>query len=94
MACRIKGNGPNLWTFETRHCLHGESMERGQDFDFSCSPTVSYPAMKMQLAATASKNHELFSIDVSNCFQSDDIAPENRVWIDAPVCYTEWFQLE
>ena len=60
-------------------------MEQGRDFDFSCSPTVSYPAMRMQLSAAAQKHQELFSVDVSNCFESDTISPEHRVWVEAPI---------
>ena len=45
IACRVKKSGPALWKFEARHCLHGGSQVQGKDFDFSCSPTISYPAL-------------------------------------------------
>ncbi len=48
----------------------------------------------MQLAAAAVKSLELFSLDVSNCFQSDVIKPEDCLWLEAPVCYMEWLHLK
>ena len=69
-------------------------MEQGRDFDFSCSPIVSYTAMRMQIAAAAIKSLELFSLDMSNYFPSDVLKPEYSLWLKDSVCYMEWFQLE
>ena len=63
-------------------------MEQCHDFDFSCSPTVSYPAMHMQSSTTAVKRQELFGINLTNFFQNDAIALEHRLLIDTPVSIT------
>ena len=93
IACRIKEKGLGLWKFETRHCLHGGSMEQGKDFDFSCSPTGSHPAVRAQLSKSAIRSHRIYGVDVSNCFQNDVIKPEDRLYVHAPPCYKEWQQL-
>ncbi len=46
------------------------------------------------MAAAAIKNLELFGMDMSNCFQSDTIKPEDHLWLEAPICYMEWFHQE
>lgn len=67
MACQIKEKGKDLYEFATRHCLNGSPMEKGKDFDFSCSPTISHPALRMALAVTAATGRHSKIIDVKNC---------------------------
>ena len=70
------------------------SMEKGKDFDFSCSPTISHPALRMALAVTAATGrHDCKIIDVKNCFQCDAIKPHERLFITTPPCYIEWFKM-
>ena len=52
-TCRIKEKGLSLWKFETHHCRHGGLLEQGKDFDLSCSPTISYPALRIVLSTAA-----------------------------------------
>ena len=47
----------------------------------------------MLLVTAAILNLTLYSLDVSNCFQSNAIKPEERLWIASPVRYVEWFKL-
>ena len=70
MACRIKEKGTDLWKFETRLCLNGKDMVQGRDFDFSYSPTISYPGFRTAIALTAILGYRLFILDVENCFQN------------------------
>ena len=69
------------------------SMEKGKDFDFSCSPTISHPALRMALAVTAATGRHCKIIDVKNCFQCDAIEPHERLFITTPPCYIEWFKM-
>ena len=93
MACQIKEKGKDLYEFATRHCLNGSPMEKGKDFDFSCSPTISHPALRMALAVTAATGRHCKIIDVKNCFQCDAIEPHERLFITTPPCYIEWFKM-
>ena len=67
-------------------------MEKGIHFDFSFSPVVSYPGLRLLAAYSAAKKKILKVLDVSNCFQSDAIPLEKRIFIEAPVLYVEWFE--
>ena len=53
IVIQVKEKGPALWKFETRHYIHGGSMTWGGYFDFSCPPTISYPALQIVIATAA-----------------------------------------
>ena len=70
VAARVKDKGESIYKLEARHCMNGATMEKGKDFDFSYSPTVSAPALRMMIANAASNNRILGVLDVVNCFQN------------------------
>jgi hypothetical protein len=76
IACRIKDAGPDLYKFETRHCVHGGNIEKGIHFDFSFAPVASYPALRIFCAYTAARGKRFKALDVSNAFQSDAMPME------------------
>ena len=45
MKVSCKEVGQALIKFVARHCVHGGPMIQGLYYDFSASPTVSYPAL-------------------------------------------------
>jgi hypothetical protein len=92
IAPRIKEKGKDLYKFEARHCLDGQNMVQGKDFDFSFSPTISYPGMRIVLAFCAVLNLTSAILDVENCFQNDAIKPEQRLFVTAPPLYIQWFK--
>ena len=92
IACRIKEKGRDLYKFEARHCVNGASMEKGTHFDFSYSPTISYPCLRLVLAWSASLGLQCSILDVENCFQNEACDPEKRIFITAPPLYIEWFK--
>jgi hypothetical protein len=67
-------------------------MEQGNYFDFSCSPTISYPALRIVIATTAYFFYYCAILNVTNCFQNNAIEACKRVFVQAPVCYIEWFK--
>ena len=69
MAVSCKEVGAALIKFVARHCVNGGPMIKGLHFDFSASPTVSYPALRTMIALAAAYNLTLASLDVTNCFQ-------------------------
>ena len=92
MAVSCKEVGLALIKFVARHCVNGGPMIKGLHFDFSASPTVSYPALRTMIAIAAAFNLILASIDVTNCFQNTMIPPEKRIWIALPPRYMQWFK--
>ena len=92
MAVSIKEVGEALWKFVTRHCVDGGPMIQGLHFDFSASPTVSYPALRTLIAIAAALGLTLASTDVTNCFQNTMIPAEKRIWISLPPRYMKWFK--
>ena len=91
LACRIKEKGTNLYKFDVRLCLHGGPMEQGKDFDFSYSPTIGHTPLRAVICQSASLRRRLSILDVSNCFQSDSIELERRLYMRLPHKYLEWF---
>ena len=65
---------------------------QGKDFDFSCSPTISYPALRIFLSTATHFLLSLGILDVTHCFQNNCVEPCKRLYIQAPVCYIEWFK--
>ena len=92
MAVSIKEVGEALWKFVARHCVNGGPMIQGLHFDFSASPTVSYPALRTLIALAAALGLILASTDVTNCFQNTLIPPNKRIWITLPPRYMKWFK--
>ena len=66
-------------------------MQQGRDFDFSFSPTVSSPAIKIVIAFAAAYNLILAILDVVNCFQNTMIPIEKCLYITLSPYYLEWF---
>ena len=91
VAARVKDKGENIYKLEARHCMNGATMEKGKDFDFSYSPTVSAPALRMMIANAASNNRILGVLDVVNCFQNTATPIESRVFVTIPPYYIEWY---
>jgi hypothetical protein len=70
LATKIKQIGEDLWELCVRHCADGSKQKRGEDFDFSFSPTASAGAVKGSIAIAAQNRLELALLDVENCFQT------------------------
>ena len=92
MAVSIKEVGEGMWKFVTRHCVDGSPMVKGLHFDLSASPTVSYPALRTLISIAAARGLRLASMDVTNCFQNTMIPPEERIWVNLPPRYMQWFK--
>ena len=92
MAVSCKEVGQALIKFVARHCVLGGPMIQGLHYDFSASPTVSYPALRTMIAIVAAYNLTLASLDVTNCFQNTMIPPEKRIWVSLPPRYMQWFK--
>jgi hypothetical protein len=66
----VKQVGVELWEMHVRHCADGSKQKRGEDFDFSFSPTASAGSVKGSIALAALNRLELVLLDVENCFQT------------------------
>lgn len=92
IATKVKEKGENMWKLEARHCLHGAKMQQGVDFDYSYSPTVSAPCIRVFLAICSSRGLVIFVLDVVNCFQNTMSPEEERRYVTLPPFYMEWFE--
>ena len=92
IAVGIKEVGEALFKFVARHCVDGGPMVQGVHFDFSSSPTVSYPALRTLIAIVAAYDLRMASTDATNCFQNTIIPPEQRIWISLPPRYLKWLK--
>ena len=88
MACQIKEKGTDLYHTSLQQGIVSmvcSPMEKGKVFDFSCSPTISHPALRMALAVTTATGR-LAKLLTSK------IAHE-PLFITTPPCYIEWFKM-
>jgi hypothetical protein len=75
-----------------QHCADGSKQKRGEDFDYSFSPTASAGAVKGSISIAALNRLELALLDVENCFQTMLVPVEQRIVMSAPMFRLEWFQ--
>jgi len=92
LATKIKQIGLDLWELCVRHCADGSKQKRGEDFDYSFSPTACAGSVKGSISLSALNRLELALLDVENCFQTMLVPIEQRIVMSAPMFWLEWFQ--
>jgi hypothetical protein len=93
LATKIKQIGEDLWELCVRHCADGSKQKRGEDFDYSFSPTASAGSVKGSISLAALNRIELALLDVENCFQTMLVPIEQQIVMSAPMFWLEWFQV-
>eukprot|EP00957_Ditylum_brightwellii_P010900 826083-Ditylum_brightwellii.AAC.2 len=85
-------NTPNYYKLYTCTVANGSSQIQGIDFDVSYSPTSAFDNIRMVIAIAAAENMIIYSLDVSNAFQTNiKEKPYERVYISILPFYLEYF---
>lgn len=93
IACKVKPtDDKHMWKLQACHCVDGKPMEKGVDFEESCSPVVDPSAVRAACGMAASENLPLKILDVANAFQNAFRNPDQRIHIACPPFCIEWFK--
>ena len=81
-----------MYELYTRTAANGSSQIEGIDFEASYSPTSFWENIRFLLAIAAAQRMKIFTIDVSNAFQTNiEEQQKDCIWLSIPPFYLEWF---